>query len=181
VKLLRNELLTHLEPYRDRIGVLIFEFSAFPPHAFAECEAFLDALAPMFAQLPQTFRYAVEIRNPEFLTPGYLELLRDARIAHVFNSWTRMPSITEQMNLPGACTTDFTIARALLKPGRKYEEAVRLFSPYRNIQDPAPEVRNALRALLMRSKDERKPSYIFVNNRLEGNAPQSIEAVLADW
>ena len=52
---------------------------------------FLAALEPMLRTLPETFRYAVEIRNPEFLAAQYFELLHEHNIAHVFNSWTRMP------------------------------------------------------------------------------------------
>jgi hypothetical protein len=58
---------------------------------------------------------------------------------------------------------------------------VNLFSPSRAVQEPNEEVRNALRNLLIRSKQRAEETYIFVNNRLEGNAPQTIEAVVADW
>ena len=56
-----------------------------------------------------------------------------------------------------------------------------LFSPYHEVQEPNEEVRKALRDLLIRSKNRAEETYIFVNNRLEGNAPQTIEAVVADW
>ena len=39
------------------------------------------------------------------------------------------------------------------------------------------EARDALRALIRRMREERRASYIFVNNRLEGNAPETIRAV----
>ena len=89
-----------------------------------------------------------------------------------------MPPIASQMNLRGVFTADFTIARALLKPGLPYETAVRQFSPYRAILEPNYEVREALRNLLIRAKQRSEPSFIFVNNRLEGNAPGTIEAVV---
>jgi uncharacterized protein YecE (DUF72 family) len=178
---LKAEFLDLLKPYRDRIAVLIFEFGTFPKTNFASVDEFLNALAPAVAQLPREFRYAVEVRNPEFLGADYFAFLHDANIAHVFNSWTRMPPLEGQLLMPGAFTADFTVARALLRPGRKYEDAVNLFSPYREVQEPNEEVRNALRNLLIRSKKRAEDTYIFVNNRLEGNAPQTIEAVVADW
>jgi uncharacterized protein YecE (DUF72 family) len=179
--LLKSEFLDLLMPYRDRIAVLIFEFGAFPKSAFATVDEFLNAAAPAVAQLPREFRYAVEVRNPEFLSADYFAFLHDANIAHVFNSWTRMPPLEGQMLMEGAFTADFTVARALLRPGRKYEDAVNLLSPYREVQEPNEEVRKALRDLLIRSKNRAEETYIFVNNRLEGNAPQTIEAVVADW
>jgi uncharacterized protein YecE (DUF72 family) len=172
---LRALFLELLEPHRAQIGPVIFEFGArsTPPRPFyAQLDEFLD-------QLPPTFRYAVEVRNPTYLTPHYFDLLREHNVAHVFNAWTRMPTLTEQMSLPGAHTADFTVTRALLRQGRPYEEAVRAFAPYDHTQDENPEARKALRDLLQRMRDERKAAYIFVNNRLEGNAPATIEAVVS--
>jgi uncharacterized protein YecE (DUF72 family) len=176
--LLKAEFLDLLEPYRDRIAVLIFEFGVFPKAVFEAPHRFLAALEPMLRTLPDTFRYAVEIRNPEFLAAQYFELLHEQNIAHVFNAWTRMPVISDQILLPGAFTADFTVARALLKAGRKYEQAVHHFAPYRSIQETNHEVREALRNLLLRAKQRAEPTFLFVNNRLEGNAPGTIEAVV---
>ena len=124
------------------------------------------------------FRYAVEIRNQEFLSAGYFACLRSHGVAHVFNAWSRMPDLTEQIEIPEIYTADFTVARALLRRGRSYENAVAGFSPYKQVQDPNPDARQALRALISRSRERHQPSFIFVNNRLEGNAPQTIEAVV---
>ena len=135
-------------------------------------------LDPFLGALPDSFRYGVEIRNQEFLTNEYFRCLRSHRVAHVFNAWTRMPEISDQMQLPEVYTADFTVARALLRKGRPYEEAVAKFSPYQRIQEPNEEVRQALRNLITRARGRNEPSYIFVNNRLEGNAPQTIESIV---
>jgi uncharacterized protein YecE (DUF72 family) len=177
-ELLKSEFLDLLEPYREQIGVLIFEFGTFSKAVFPDYVAFLNALAPVLKTLPDSFRYGVEVRNENFLEPLYFELLREHNIAHVLSSWTRMPPISRQMKISNAFTADFTVARALLRFGRKYERAVKLFSPYQTIQEPNPEVREALRNLLIRAKQRAEPTYIFVNNRLEGNAPATIEAVI---
>ena len=89
-----------------------------------------------------------------------------------------MPSISHQMRVHGSFAADFVVARALLRMGRKYERAVQQFSPYLSVQEPNHEVREALRNLLIRAKQRSEPAYIFVNNRLEGNAPGTIEAVV---
>jgi uncharacterized protein YecE (DUF72 family) len=176
--LLRNVFLDLLEPYRDRIAVLIFEFGAFPKQCYDDPREFVEALDPFLASLPAGFRYAVEIRNQEFLTSEYFACLHRHNIAHVFNAWTRMPEIGEQMQLPEVYTADFTVARALLRRGRPYEQAVAKFSPYKEIQDPNPETRQALRNLILHARERHEPSYIFVNNRLEGNAPETIQAIV---
>jgi uncharacterized protein YecE (DUF72 family) len=176
--LFQNAFLDLLEPYQERVAVLIFEFGSFPKQIYRSATEFLERLDPFLASLPPQFRYAVEIRNPEFLGPEYFDCLRGRGVAHVFNAWTRMPAIGEQAAFPDAYTADFTVARALLRHGRPYEQAVAMFTPYQQIQDPNPETRQALRGLISRARERHQPSYIFVNNRLEGNAPQTIEAIL---
>ena len=178
--LFQDAFLDLLAPYRDRVAVLIFEFGTFSKPSYPDVAAFLAELDPFLRALPADFRYAVEIRNQDFLGAEYFECLRKHGVAHVFNAWTRMPEIGVQMQLPEVYTADFTVARALLRRGRPYEEAVAKFSPYKQITDPNPAVREALRNLITRARDRVEPSYIFVNNRLEGNAPQTIEAVVAD-
>jgi uncharacterized protein YecE (DUF72 family) len=179
-QLLDNALLKLLEPYRARVPLLIFEFGAFARRTIQSAEEFVTLLDPFLARLPDHFKYAVEIRNPEFLGPEYFGCLRDNGVAHVFNAWTRMPEIGLQMDLPDAYTAGFTVARALLRKGRAYEEAVSSFAPYATTQDPNPETRTALRNLIARAREKRQPSYLFVNNRLEGNAPLMIEAIVED-
>jgi uncharacterized protein YecE (DUF72 family) len=164
-----------LKPYSRRVAVLIFEFGAF---ARLDTGELFDKLNDFLGQLPGGFRYAVEVRSPEILTPEYFALLARHRVAHVFNAWTRMPELSAQILLADAFTTDFSVVRALLRQGRPYERAVEMFSPYETVQDPNPDGRQAICKVIERSKRERQPSYIFVNNRFEGNAPQTIEAIV---
>ena len=107
---------------------------------------------PSSAPCPAGFRYSVEIRNPEYLSPDYFDMLSAHGVAHVFNAWTRMPELAEQAELPGAFTADFTVVRALLRPGRTYEQAVTLFKPYRTLQESDPSTRDALRRIAERSR-----------------------------
>lgn len=168
--------LEPLEAYRERIAAVIFEFGArsSPPREFA------TRLRGFLAALPGHFRYSVEVRNRTYLDTPYFDCLREHRVAHVLNGWTKMPPLQEQIALPEAFTTDFTVVRALLREGRPYERAVEEFSPYRDAIDPNPEGREALRALIRRMKEERRAALIFVNNRFEGNAPTTIESITAD-
>nr|MBP6443789.1 DUF72 domain-containing protein [Gemmatimonadales bacterium] len=115
--------------------------------------------------------------NQEYLSPEYFAVLRTHGVAHLFNSWTRMPSIGEQFLLHDAITADFLIARALLRPGRTYSTAVDAFSPYDRVQDENSELRGDLAALAKAALELRVPAYLIVNNRAEGSAPLTITAV----
>jgi len=166
-----------LRPWREQIPALILEFGTFSRNCYRNVSEFLEELDPFLAEIPRDFRYAVEVRNEDFLAPEYFECLRRHGVAHVLNAWTRMPEIGFQLDLAGARTAGFTVARALLRRGRPYEQAVEKFSPYERIQDPSPDTRDALRRIMKEARERNEPAYIFVNNRLEGNAPGTIEAI----
>jgi len=166
-----------LRPYRDRIAVLILEFGVFPKYCYREVSEFITDLDPFLAALPRDFNYAVEVRNEDFLTPEYFACLHRHGVAHVLNAWARMPELPEQLAMPEVFTADFTVVRALLRRGRPYERAVAEFSPYKEVQEVNPGARDALRTVIHRALERNEPAYIFVNNRLEGNAPQTIDAI----
>jgi uncharacterized protein YecE (DUF72 family) len=166
--------LRPLLPYRRKTALLIFEFGAFGRSSFNQVGEFVERLDPFLAQLPPEFRYAVEIRNPGFLEPDYFSCLRARGVAHVFNAWSKMPELRQQMAIPGSATADFQVCRALLRHGRVYQEAVDTFAPYREVQDPNPEARDSMRVLIGRARENKQFLFLFVNNRLEGNAPATI-------
>ncbi|HVW85364.1 MAG TPA: DUF72 domain-containing protein, partial [Bryobacteraceae bacterium] len=69
--LFEQAFLRPLEPWRAQVGVLIFEFGTFRQKSFATAADFVNALDPFLDRLPAGWRYAVEIRNAEFLAPRY--------------------------------------------------------------------------------------------------------------
>ncbi len=173
-----------LEPcasIREKVGVLIFEFSRFTKRDFEKGRDFVAQLDTFLAKLPKEgWQYAVEIRNHTFLTSEYFATLARHNTAHVFNQWTKMPSVSEQLRMEGAITTDFVVARFLLAGGRTYQQAVDAFSPYDRTQAPDPASRTAAAALIEKAKLlARRRSFLFFNNRLEGNALNTIAAVVA--
>jgi len=93
-----------------------------------------------------------------------------------------MPSVGQQLALAGSRTNpDLIAARFLLKPGRKHEDAVKAFQPYDKINEVNADARMAAASLIsegLRYQPRRK-TYIYVNNRLEGNALMTLEAILA--
>ena len=180
-ELFTSSFLDPLTPYRDKIGTLILEFSHFHVGDWKRGRDFVEALDAFLDQLPKDWTYSVEVRNRSLLQPEYFEVLRRHGIAHTFNSWSRMPSVLEQMQLPGSLTANFATARFLLKPGRSYEEAVEAFAPYNAAKDPNEEIRAALIKLLLAPAPVGEPvrRFLYVNNRLEGCALWTIYAVLS--
>ena len=125
--------------------------------------------------MPAAWRYGVELRNRDWLQPEYFSMLRSRGVVHVYNNWQAMPSVAEQLDYAGSATSDVLVAaRFLLKPGRRYEDAVQLFSPYQGVKEVNEEARQAGAKLISTAQDQSKQAFIYVNNRLEGNALETI-------
>lgn len=177
-QLLENSLLRALAPWKSQVGVLIFEFGAMRQASLSSSDGFVKALDPFFDRLPAGWPYAIEVRNPEFLAPDYFACLRAHGISHVYNAWTRMPELADQIAIrESRSTAPLLVARALLRRGRPYEEAVRDFSPYSEVREVNEPVRRGLRELVEIARVEGRPAFIFVNNRLEGNSPGTIVSI----
>jgi uncharacterized protein YecE (DUF72 family) len=175
-----------LEPcaaFRRSIGLLMFEFSRFYSSDFGRGRDFVEALDGFLSRLPRGWPYGVEIRNRSFLQAEYFALLRRHGVAHIYNSWEAMPPVSEQQALPDSRThPDLCAARFLLKPGRKYENAVKRFSPYQRVQEVYPEGRAAGAALIRDalSRGTAGRTFLYVNNRFEGNALHTLQAMIEE-
>ena len=179
--LLATAFLKPCEEIRPKVGVLMFEFSRFWPSDYEHGRDFVADLDTFLGKLPKGWPYAIELRNKGWLRDEYFGCLKRHGIAHVYNSWDAMPPVREQMALPGSQTNPkLCAARFLLKPGRKYEEAVKTFQPYDKVKEQNPDARAAGKALVAEGKaaGPERQTFIYVNNRLEGNALETISAML---
>jgi uncharacterized protein YecE (DUF72 family) len=177
-ELFEKAFLRPLEPFRSQIGVLIFELADFHLADFAGFGDFLDQLGKFFEKLPTGWQYAVELRTIEFFADEYLSLLNAYHVAHVFNQWTRMPDVGEQLIRNGTVSTDFVVGRFLLRKGRTFKEAIEKFYPYDQVREVNEEARQAARNLIWDVPMKKgRPSFLYLGNRLEGNSPTTIYAV----
>jgi len=178
--LFTDAFLGPMESIREKVGVLMLEFSRFHTCDFEAGRQFVDAMDAFFEQVPKGWPLAVEIRNRNFLQTPYFEMLRRHGVAHVWNNWTQMPPVSEQMAIPESRTCDLLAARFLLTPGRLYKQAVEAFQPYSKTQAPDENARSAGRDIVKEilAKTRALTGFIFVNNRLEGHSPSTIDAML---
>jgi len=173
-----------LAPYRGgavekRTGPFVFQFPKISKDVL-EAAAFFEKLDSFLSALPPEFRYATEVRNTEYLTGDYFAVLNRHGVTHCFNHWSYMPPLREQMKAAadaGGLSAPFFVARILTPLGVAYEKAVNLFSPYDRLQRPNAEMREDVVRLVKRAVETKKSAFVIVNNRAEGNAPLTIDAI----
>ena len=168
-----------LAPYREakfepHTGPFIFEFQR---HGLS-AEDFVGKLDRFFANLPKDFRYAVEIRNAGLLGPLYRDILAQHGIAHVYNHWSYMPPLAEQHKGMETFTAPFTVLRLLTPLKISYEAAKKRAEPYNRIVGELPEMRKDTVQLIRDAVADERRAYVLVNNRAEGNAPLTVQALV---
>jgi len=162
------------ESFSEHIGPLILSIP--PTRGRADPLEFERRLGHFLARAPAGYRYAVELRDQKLLTPRYLAVLRDHGAAHVFNYWSRMPSVAKQMQL-GALSGPFVVARLMLPPGARYQVLKDAWAPFDRIVEPQHEMRLEVLALLRAALEQALPAYVYVNNKAEGSSPLTIRAL----
>jgi uncharacterized protein YecE (DUF72 family) len=167
-----------LTPYREanfdpHTGPFLFEFQRHGMPA----EEFVSKLDRFFAQLPKDFDYAVEIRNAGLFGPPYRDMLAKHGVAHVYNHWSYMPPLLEQHQKMETFTAPFTVLRLLTPLKMSYETAKKRAEPYTTIIEELPEMRRETVDLARKAVSEGRRAYVLVNNRSEGNAPLTVQAL----
>jgi uncharacterized protein YecE (DUF72 family) len=145
-----------------------------------ETETFLPKLDQFLSHVPKDYEYAIEVRNPRIIGPDYQAILKAHGAAHVYNHYTALPSLLEQhAAMSETFTAPFTVFRLLTPRDTKYHDAVKAYEPYDKIVKPLQDMRRETAKLVRHANAGNLRAYVLVNNRSEGNAPQTVQA-LAD-
>jgi uncharacterized protein YecE (DUF72 family) len=161
--------------FAEHMGPWIVEIapSPFP----VDPEWFLEKLDAFLKEAPRDFPLAVELRDRKLLTAGYARTLRDRGASHVFNFWSRMPGLAEQMRVEGLLDADLIVARLLLPPGERYAELRDAYAPFDRLVAPQTRMRQDVIRLVRHALERDADCYVLVNNKAEGSSPLTVEAL----
>lgn len=165
------------EVFASNVGAFIFEFPPVPREFRLSPDAFVDKLDAFLDELPPTLRYAIEIRERSYLTPRYREVLAAHGVAHTYNYWTAMPRPEQQTSVVPVDNAPFNVVRLLLRQGTRYDERKNAFAPFDKLIDVDEVMRRGVVSILRASTERGRPVYVLVNNKAEGSAPLTIDAI----
>ena len=74
-------------------------------------------------------------------------------------------------------TAPFAVLRLLTPLKMPYEAAKKRAEPYTKIVEELPDMRRDTAELVKKAVGEKRKAYVLVNNRSEGNAPLTIQAL----
>lgn len=162
-----------LEGLGVRLGAVVLQF---PPQATGGADAarrFAERLHAFLGALPRGVLYAVEVRNPEWLSADYAAALAAAGAAHVLSVHPRLPDLAAQVRLAAAGDAPGVVVRWMLGGDRDYVAARERYAPFDRLVDPAPGVRDAIAHVCLAAARRGRPAYVAINNKAEGSAPRS--------
>jgi uncharacterized protein YecE (DUF72 family) len=119
----------------------------------------------------------VELRERSLMTDTYRAVIARHGVAHVCNYWSAMPSPAEQAATMRVEGGPFTMVRLLLRPGTRYEERRQEMAPFNRVVQPDERMRREVTTILRSAVREKRRTYLLVNNKAEGSAPLTIQAL----
>ncbi len=170
-----NKFLECIEPLRDRVGVLMFQFEYLNRQKMASQGEFLQRFDEFISACPVGYSYAVETRNPNYLNERYFDFLNRRGLAHIFVQGYYMPPVIEVFRKHSDYIRDLAVIR-LMGSDRKGIEK-RAGNKWGVIVDPRdnelPDIVSIIRALEAR----KVRVFVNINNHYEGSAPLTIKKI----
>jgi uncharacterized protein YecE (DUF72 family) len=155
-------------------GPFILEFPPVRAAAGIDSPTFVRALDALLGALPPRFRYAVEIRNRQVLTPDYARVLAIHGAGHVYNYWSAMPMPGDQTAIVPPESLPFAVVRLLLAPGTWYDDQRARFRPFNRIVAEDGTMRAQAVSIARRVAMLDRDAFLLVNNKAEGSSPLTV-------
>jgi len=161
----------------DRLGPLLLQFPYFNRNVFSSRQPFDKLLRPFLAALPKEFKFALEIRNKNWISWDFLEMLRDHSVAFALVAQAWMPRIDTLAKAIDLVTSDFVYAR-FIGDRKDIEAKTRRWDHV--IEDKTPEM-TVWADELKKIVNKGVKTYAFFNNHYAGFAPGSVQLFEDLW
>lgn len=178
-----------VEGLAHKLGVLVFQLSPLPWQWLRDSGQLLQRLSHLLAQVrdalqahPQVI-VAVEVRDPELLTPALAQVLKAHHATYCLGLHGKMPPIEQQLPMlralwPGPLVCRWNLNRAFGPYG--YPAAQEKHQPFNAIQSPDPHTRKQLAKVLQAMMQFSQPAFVTISNDAEGCAPRSIVLLIEE-
>jgi len=169
--------LSLLDPLQDVLGPLMFQFEYLNRQKMKSQGHFQELFEEFIQQLPASYPYAVEIRNPNYLNESYFEFLDRNGLSPVFLQGYWMPPITDLYEKwHSLILQQQVVVIRLHGPDRQGIEK-KTGKQWNQIVAPKDEELAAVADMVEELLDQGVNVYLNVNNHYEGSAPLTINRI----
>jgi uncharacterized protein YecE (DUF72 family) len=163
--------LRTMDALGEKLGPLLFQFGYFNRSKFKSGSEFLSRLQPFLKKLPQGYKFAIEIRNRDWLDARFVDVLRERCVALALIDQSWMPHPWEMKGGLDLITADFTYVR-WLGDRKEIEEQTTTWD--KTIIDRKGELFEWVK-LLKKIHERRIMILAFANNHYAGHGPGTLE------
>lgn len=174
-KKLFDTILKKLEPMKEKIGILMFQFEYLNKQKMSSQIEFQDKFSSFISKCSDEFNYGIEIRNPNYLNQTYFDFLKDDGLAHVFLQGYYMPDIFGLFQKFEKSIKKQTVIR-LHGPDRKGIEE-RSGSDWSKRIEPNESELEKVVEMIQTLQKKKVDLFVNVNNHFEGSAPLTIKRI----
>jgi uncharacterized protein YecE (DUF72 family) len=163
----RDKFLSIIQILGEKLGPLLLQFPYFSKKQFESPQPFFEKLDLFLENLPRNFRYAVEIRNRQWLTREFADICRNhnAALAFVDHAW--MPHGDEISDSIDPITADFCYIR-LIGDRNEIENITKSWE--KEVINRDDRIRRWA-AILEKMAGRKQLTFAFINNHFAGHAP----------
>ncbi len=156
-----------------KCGPLVLQFPYLAREVCPSVVDFAERLDTYLGGLPDTFRYAVEVRNADYLREDLTRVLRRHRVALVLTEVARMPHPADVLQRLDAHTADFGYAR-LIGNRRETDALTKTFD--QTLLDKTESLERWA-DLLRASLGSGRTTFVYANNHYAGHGPATARAL----
>ena len=172
-----REFLKAMDCLGEKLGPLLLQFGYFNKKAFAGVNEFLARLVPFLKKIPKGYRFAVEIRNKNWLVPSFIDALRERQVALALVDHVWMPRPRQLFDRFDPITADFAYVR-WIGDRKGIEEKTKTWDKI--IVNRTADLGEWVEVL--KKVHERKIQILaFANNHYAGYGPGTIEEFRGLW
>jgi uncharacterized protein YecE (DUF72 family) len=168
------EFVGVMQGLQHKLGPMLFQFPYFSRKAAVGPTDFLNRLRAFLPKLPEDLRFAVEIRNKDWVGPELLGVLRKYNVgfALIDHPWMSRPA--ELMRNCDVVTSDFVYIR-LLEDRNAIEELTKTWD--KTVVDRSREL-TEWSAVVDQLLARELKVYTYVNNHFAGHSPETLRQFL---
>lgn len=171
-----DQFLQSIEPIKNQVGCLIFQFEYLNKQKMNSLSQFQSKIFEFCKNINRDkLTIGIEIRNPNYLNENYFKFLSDQNLAPVLLEGYYMPPITETYSNFKNHVNNLCVIR-LHGPDRKGIEKI-ANENWNQIYINREKEINSIAQMIRDLQNKEVDLFVNVNNHFEGSAPLSIQRI----
>ncbi len=170
------QFLETLSPMESKLGPIMFQFEYLNKQKMPSKEVFFERFGEFIEAAPKGYPYAVEIRNPNYLTEAFFAFLKAHGLGFVYLDGYYMPPIGQVFEKFKPETASFQVVR--LHGGDRLEIEGQTGEVWDKVVAPKPGGLESAAKIIRANAKKRILTYLNLNNHYEGSAPLTARRLL---